>query len=307
MVSCVHVTDTRSVLIRAGRLAEAGEPFALATVVRVERPASARVGDRALLLPGGSGAACSAASGPLDRAYEVGDSRVTVVGWVGGACSEPSVVREALAALADGEPRLVRVGPAESCCASEGTVDVLVEPQLPASILAVVGESPAARALAEVAALAGWRVERAVGERADAVVVATMGREDVPPIEAALAAGAGYVGLVASGKRAAAVVAELRARGVAEEGLARVFSPAGLDLGPSTQPEIAIAVMAELVAWRHRRLRAPLASPEEAVDPVCGMAVAVAAGAESTVRDGATYYFCCAGCRARFEADPAAF
>ncbi|MGH2995625.1 MAG: XdhC family protein, partial [Gaiellaceae bacterium] len=133
-----------NVLIEAGRLAAEGRPFVLATVVQVVRPASTRLGDRALVKPDGE-----------------------LVGWVGGACSEPAVVREALRALADGEARVVRI---EGGCASEGVVEVLVEPQVPAPLLAVVGESPAAATLAELARTVGWRVETASVERADAVV-----------------------------------------------------------------------------------------------------------------------------------------
>src|SRR5256885_920097 len=109
--------DFAGVLIEAARLAEAGEPFALCTVVDVVRPASTGRGDRALV--GGDG---------------------RLVGWMGGACSEPIVVREALRALEAGEPRLVRICPpdrlgdapdgvvvAASMCPSEGVVDVLVE------------------------------------------------------------------------------------------------------------------------------------------------------------------------------------
>src|SRR5215207_10670267 len=126
------------VLVEAGRMAAEGKPYALATVVRVVRPASTRRGDRALVTPDGA-----------------------LAGWVGGACSEPIVVREALLALADGEPRLVRIGPpgtaaadgaivAESSCASEGVVEVLLEPERSSPLLAVVGESPAGRTLAEL-------------------------------------------------------------------------------------------------------------------------------------------------------------
>jgi xanthine/CO dehydrogenase XdhC/CoxF family maturation factor len=122
------VTD---VLVRAGRLAEDGRPFALVTVVRVEPPVSARQGDRALVLPDGA-----------------------LVGWFGGACSESIVVREALRALADGEARLVR---ARKECAFAGTVELLLEPQLPAPLLAVVGDSPSARTVARLAAEIGWR------------------------------------------------------------------------------------------------------------------------------------------------------
>jgi xanthine dehydrogenase accessory factor len=284
------------VLVEAGRLTAERKPFALATVVRVVRPASTRRGDRAVVTPDG-----------------------TLTGWVGGACSEPIVVREALRALASGEPRLVSIGPpgsgadlpddvvvAESACASEGTVEVLIEPQLPRPLLAVVGESPAAATLAELARTIGWRVAQERTDQADAVVVATMGHGDEEALEAALTAGAGYVGLVASAKRASSVLAALRERGLDEEQVSRVRSPAGLDLGPSSQQEIAVAVLAELVAWRHTR---PL-EPEtivEAVDPVCGMTVAADGAREVTVHDGVNYYFCGSGCRQRFESDPAAY
>ncbi len=282
---------TEDVLIRAGRLAAEGEPHVLATVVNVERPASTRRGDRALVTPEGE-----------------------LFGWVGGACSEPIVIREALRALADGEPRLVRIGPqgtaaeegdvivAESSCASEGTVEVLVEPHLPRPLLAVVGDGPAARTLRELAATIGWRVASELADGADAVVVASMGHADEESLKAALAGGAGYVGLVASARRAQAVVAELRARGVDEEALARIRSPAGLDLGPSRQEEIAVAILAELVAWRHTTGVSPAEEVGEAIDPICGMTVSTAGARETLVLDGTTYYFCGAGCKRRFEA-----
>ena len=283
----------QEVLVEAGRLAAAGEPFALATVVSVRRPASARRGDRALVTADG-----------------------TLVGWVGGACSEPVVVREALRAVAEGTPRLVRIGPAgtaagpgedvvcaESHCASEGTVEVLVEPQLPGPLLAVIGNGPAARTLAELAQTIGWRVTADPAAGADAVVVATMGTEDEEALLAALALQTDYVALVASARRAGVVLGRLRERGISEAELARVRSPAGLDLGPCTQEEIAVAVLAELVAWRHTRT-GPAALPAEALDPVCGMTVAVEGAAASAEHDGTTYYFCCRHCRAAFLEDP---
>jgi xanthine dehydrogenase accessory factor len=286
------VTD---VLIEAGRLAETGQPFVLATVVSVRRPASARRGDRAVVLADGK-----------------------LVGWVGGACSEPAVIREALRALEDGESRLLRICPpggsaggddvvvAESACASEGTVEVLIEPHLPVPLVAVIGESPAAAALRELLPGIGWRVTSDLEAGADAVVLATMGRGDEEGLEAALASPAGYVGLVASARRASVVLERLRERGVDEEQLARVRSPAGLDLGPLPQPEIAVAVLAELVAWRHARTSSP-AELLEAVDPVCGMTVAVGPDTPSAEHEGTTYYFCHPGCRDRFARDPVAF
>ncbi|HXV33223.1 MAG TPA: XdhC family protein [Gaiellaceae bacterium] len=280
----VNATD---VIVEAGKLAAEGKPYALATVVTVVRPASARRGDRALVTPDG-----------------------VVTGWIGGACSEPTVVREALRALADREPRLARM---EGGCASEGVVEVLIEPVLPAPLLAIVGESPAARTLGALARTVGWRVRGdgvegadAVVEGADAVVVATMGRGDEDLLVAALESGAGYVGLVASARRAANVLAALRDRGLDEEAVLKVRAPAGLDLGPSSQEEIAVAILAELVAWRHTRGEAPLPAepPAEAVDPVCGMTVEVGPEAIQAVHEGETVYFCSAHCKARFEAEP---
>jgi xanthine dehydrogenase accessory factor len=284
------------VLREAARLVDAGEPFALATVVNVRRPASSRRGDRALVTADGA-----------------------LLGWVGGACSEPVVVREALRAVAEGTPRLVRIGPegthagagedvvcAESHCASEGTVEVLVEPQLPEPLLAVVGDGPAARTLAALAREIGWRVAGEAAAGADAVVVATMGTRDEEALAEALALSTDYVALVASARRAGVVLAALRERGVSEAELARVRSPAGLDLGPCTQEEIAVAVLAELVAWRHARTP-QAAPPQEAVDPVCGMTVSVEGAAASAEHEGRTYYFCCPHCRTAFLAEPARY
>jgi xanthine dehydrogenase accessory factor len=288
--------DRAAVLVEAGRLAAEGRPFALATVVSVRRPASARRGDRAVVTPDGR-----------------------LHGWVGGACSEPAVIREALRALAEGSPRLLRICPpgsgeggegivvAESACASEGTVEVLVEPQLPRPLLAVVGDSPAAATLRSLAEAIGWTVTSDLGAGAEAVVVATMGRGDAEALDAALATPAGYVGLVASAKRAVVELAALRERGLDEATLARVRSPAGLDLGPLDQPEIAVAVLAEIVAWRHGRGPASAPTLAEAVDPVCGMTVAVGPDTPSVEHAGVTYWFCCPGCRGRFAGEPERF
>jgi xanthine dehydrogenase accessory factor len=295
MTDPVRRLDRGAVLVEAGLLAAAGRPFVLATVTSVRRPASARVGDRGIVTEDGK-----------------------LVGWVGGACSEPAVVREALRALGEGTTRLLRIGPpggsqggdgvvvAESSCASEGMVEVLIDPQLPQPLLAVVGDTPAAVTLRELAASIGWRVTTDVTADADAVVVATMGRGDAEALDVALATRAGYVGLVASAKRAGGELAALRKRGLDEDTLARVRSPAGLDLGPLTQPEIAVAVLAELVAWRHDR--GPVGElPIEALDPVCGMTVAVTGDTRSLVHGGTTYWFCGEGCASSFSRDPARY
>lgn len=278
-------------IARAARLGAEGTAYALATVVGVLRPASARMGNQAIV---------------------TGDG--TIDGWVGGACSEPVVIREALRSLADGQPRLVKICPAgeaadagpnvviaESSCASEGTVEVFIQPHLPSPLLRVVGDSPAGRTLRELARTIGWRVDP-TGD-ADAVVVATMGRGDEDALAHAIASGAGYVGLVASSRRAGVVRAALGERGVTDAQLASVRSPAGLDLGPCTQEEIAVAILAELVAWSHSR-GGSATQLFEATDPVCGMTVSIEGADVTYDYNDVTYYFCCPGCRSMFEADP---
>lgn len=311
---------------RVEELRRAGVPFALATVVRVERPASTHPGDRAVITSDG-----------------------TLDGWIGGACSGPVVVREALRAIADGTPRLVRIGPedmappagvvsARTTCPSEGTIEVFVDPVRPGLHLVIFGASVVAETLARLAAAVGYRtsVVVATAERAanadavytgrlprqavapeDAAVVATMGHWDEDALAQALHTTAHYVGLVASRRRARAVLSTLRERGFGEGELQRVHSPAGIDLGSASQEEIALAVMAEVVAERHRI--APLSSdvnrvgsqppagPAEAVDPVCGMTVAIPGAQYTSEHDGRTYYFCNPSCKHRFDTDPARY
>ena len=145
--------------------------------------------------------------------------------------------------------------------------------------------------------------------------VATMGEADEESLVAALRSPAPYVALVASPKRAAKVREFLAEEGLAADRLSKLHAPAGLDLGGPTAEEIALSVMAEIVQVRAGApslarvaplaeipTRAPL--PEEAVDPVCGMTVAVA-GARFTVEHaGQRFYFCCPGCRRSFEKQP---
>jgi xanthine dehydrogenase accessory factor len=313
------------ILERASELDAQGKPYALATVVAVDRPVSARPGDRAII-----------------------SQRGRVQGWIGGSCSEPIVVREAIAALADGRSRLVRIRPPGAAreperpgvvtqittCASEGGLDVFVEPRLARPHLVMAGSSPITRTLADLAKILGYRTSAIVDDPAenvpgadmaegidalervelgpeDAVVVATMNRYDEAALEAALRTGAGYIGLVASRARAQNVMALLEGRGLSDDALERVRSPAGLDLGPSAQEEIALAIMAEVVAERHRHgaeaeeaLCPPDQAVGEAVDPVCGMTVAIALGAVSAQQRGVTFYFCNPGCRDEFLAHP---
>lgn len=290
------------VLARAAELRAGGLPFVLATVTWRRGPSSGKGGSKAVIHPDGS-----------------------VEGWIGGACAEPTVVGEALASLEDGRPRLLALGTDDGrpgvvqvpmACASEGAMEVYVEPMTPTPDLHVVGSSPMSATLADLARALGWRVtlldEPAFTDvtSASMVVVATQGHYDEPAMEAALATPARYVGLVASQKRAASVGEWLRRRGLDDDALARMRSPAGLDLGPVEHTEIAVAVLAELVALKASGgLTEAVAvdHPETATDPVCGMTVDVAGARFVTHHRGATYHFCAAGCQRAFETDPAAF
>ncbi len=315
------------VLARAAELARRGEGFVLATVVWRRSPSSGKEGSTALI---------------------TSDGRVR--GWMGGACAEPTVVREALRALEEGTPRLLFLGPPEElaargregvvavpiACQSEGALEVYVEPVLPAPHLVVIGRSPAVAALAAMGSALGWQTvvvddggdpadypgagrvvtrldleEAGVTDRSY-VVVATQGHYDEDALQRALATPAPYVALVASRRRAEGVLGYLRDRGVPEEALARVRSPAGLDLGPVAHEEIAVAILAELV--RDRAAGAvpggvPAAAPprHEEVDPVCRMTVEVASARYRAVHGRRTYYFCSARCRERFEAEPSRY
>ena len=278
------------------------EPFATATVVRAERPTSAKPGARAIVTREG-----------------------TLHGWIGGSCAAPVVVRESLAALADGEPRLIvlsnRATPralgAEGSlrlgvrhfpmtCHSGGELEIYIEPQIPREQLVIVGTTPVARALASIGETMGFDVgatlDVTLDERA-AVVVASRGEGDEDAVRAALATPARYVALVSSRRRGDELIRALDDAGVPTEVSRRLRYPAGLDIHARTEEEIALSVLAEIVATR-AVAAASASAPEEAVDPICGMTVAVTADALRADHDGRTYYFCGRSCVRRFLADP---
>ncbi|HSK99087.1 MAG TPA: XdhC family protein [Rubrobacteraceae bacterium] len=290
-------------LRRAGELADGERPFALVTVVRTEPATSARVGDRAVVFADG-----------------------TMEGWVGGGCIKPTARREALAALEEGTPRLLRITPdtaaiqpgvrmAQMTCASEGTADLYVEPFLPRPTLLVVGDSPVAATLAAIAAPLGFRLLTLDAEPTAADVpypqdtwmaVATFGEADEDAVEAGVRLGLPYVGLVASERRAGQVLDELLARGLGDDALSVVRSPAGLPTGTSGQEGISVSIIAEIFALR-AKLR-PGVSKEsettEVTDPVCGMTVEVASARHTAEHAGERYFFCCPGCKRAFESEP---
>jgi xanthine dehydrogenase accessory factor len=309
--------DGWRVMERAIELSRRGEAFALATVVWRTGPSSGQDGARAIVTAAGE-----------------------VYGWVGGACAEPVLVREASEVIASGRSRLLWLGQASEfdglhvpsgvvtvpiACQSDGALQIFIEPAQHALQLVVVGRSPMAATLTGLAAVLDWDA-RMVDSKdltddtltpASVVVVATQGHDDEETLERVLRARPRYVGLVASRRRGQAVVGYLADRGVPRADLDRIRTPVGLDLGHTTHREVAVAVLAELVQLKAEGAFAglPRTDPEagavptvtSAIDPVCGMTVQADDSGRPLEHAGTTYYFCCPGCRHSFSKQPEAF
>ena len=316
-------TLSEDIFARAASLRQNDQPFVLATVVWSQSPTSARPGAKGIITPDGA-----------------------LFGWVGGSCAQPTVVREAFNALGDGRSRLLRLDPegtadlsrptlivAPLVCQSGGTIEVFLEPFLPSLQLVVFGQSPVSDALIRLGHVMGYRVIAARPGNVDSVppeadleldtlditaissgrqtvaVVASMGIYDEDAVSAALQAGVAFVSLVASRRRFESARSLLTGSGVSEELLDRVKGPAGLDISASAPEEIAISILAEIIALRSN-LPLPTAAqptsepPAIAIDPVCGMEVEIVGARNTSEYTGQTYYFCCAGCRRSFEASP---
>ena len=312
-------------------LHNAGNPFVIATVVRAERPTSAKVGAKAIITEDGA-----------------------LKGWIGGSCAEPTVKREAKKALQDGQPRLIRLCPPEKMgqapqegvieialtCISGGTLEIYIEPQLAQPHLVVIGHLATAEALVSLGKGLGWRVSligldvtrerfpnadhifdeldlsRLVISRNTFIVVASHGNYDEDMLVAALQSEAPYVALIASKKRASAILQYLNEANLTQEQIARLKYPAGLDFGALTPEEIALSILAEII---QRRRQAPMVDSSitnhqlpiinnelqtEALDPVCGMTVEIASAHFSSEYNGKTYYFCASGCKRSFDKEP---
>lgn len=311
-------------LARANDLRRRRMPFVLATVVRVARPTSAKAGDCALVLPDG-----------------------TIDGFVGGDCAESTVRLQAIRQLAAGQSTLLRITPAggelepsgdglvtvANPCLSGGTLDIFLDVMRPPMLVHVFGASPVARALTAVGEAMGWdmrantRPDAPILPDTAAVVVASHGSDEEPVLAAALHAGTPYVGLVASRRRGRAVVSSLDLTPAQRE---RLHTPAGLDIAASGPGEIAVSILAEIIASTPPggvRQAGPASAEAvaaeavaggavaagsapatvEAADPVCGMTVAVTAGSLRLEQAGTSWYFCGSGCRDAFAADAARY
>lgn len=287
------MNNAETVFDAARRLQQAGTPYALVSVIKALAPASARPGDKAVVTVDGD-----------------------LHGWVGGGCAQPAVLRTVRQALADGRARLIRIAPTEDgferdlgdvlefgmACHSGGTLELFVDPVLPRARLVVIGASPVAESLTQLAPRVGFAVTL-VAHDADAaaypdaqqvisgddvaavasqiaagawVVVATQGRRDVQALRLALALNARQVSFVSSARKAQVLKASLVAAGADAEAVAAIVAPAGLSVAATTPQEIALSVLAAVVSHR-RGAVAPAAESAPSAMMVPAIAVAPAA------------------------------
>jgi xanthine dehydrogenase accessory factor len=267
------------------RLKEAGESFCVATVVRTEHATSAKAGAKAVVLGDGS-----------------------IRGFMGGACVQRSIRETAATVLKEGKPRLIRVKPKDavvsavdvdgtelhkSSCPSGGTVDIFVEPMRPSPRLVVCGASPVAIAVADLGRRLGYRIvgaaladdlgafaeedERVAGfnlaelgvEAGDYVVVATQGRRDREALAAALGTAARYVAFVGSRRKAEVLKAQIAEQGLEPDQIARLKAPAGLDIHGIEPEEIALSILAEIVARRRAAVQPETPAESDAAPRSC--------------------------------------
>jgi xanthine dehydrogenase accessory factor len=308
-------------LKKADELVMIGESFVIATVVRYQAPISGKPGDRAIIFADGE-----------------------VWGWIGGGCARPVVVKEALKALQDGRPRMVRISPSSPeeegivaynmTCHSGGTLDVYIEPVLPKPHILIMGRSPVGQTLARLAKVMNYAVSVAARgaeqesypevDRVQAdlnlselkvggqtfIVVSTQGECDEDALENALRTNASYVAFIASKAKAAKVLQYVGERGIGAERLSQVKAPAGMNIGAASPEEIAVSILAEIVQINRSRLTDHNLSGRlpvekgEARDPICGMAVPIKTAKHMAEHDGKAFYFCCAGCKQTFDKQP---
>ncbi|HSB86630.1 MAG TPA: XdhC family protein [Ilumatobacteraceae bacterium] len=290
---------------RAEELQRNRAAYVHARVVVAEKPTSAKPGAEALVLADG-----------------------TIEGFVGGACAESTVRAQALALLDSGESLLLRITPeaepprpgsltVHNPCLSGGTLEIFLEPVIPAPLVVVVGDAPIARAVLALAGPLGHDGRPYAGvlpSDTAAVVIASHGRDEEGVLADALRAHIPYVGLVASRKRGEAVLASLD---LCSSMTARVHTPAGLDIGARTPQEVALSILAEIISTRPRQSGRPVAEspagdlaaavPDSAIDPVCGMRVVMVDASLHLDHDGSRYWFCGSGCLRAFAADPSAY
>ena len=300
-----------------------GLPYAMAFVIRRRIPSSGKPGDKAVI-----------------------DQQGTITGWIGGGCTRGIVLKEALAAIADGKPRVVRISSDMNgaspddvvqypmTCHSGGTVELYIEPVMPKPHLIIFGKSHVAMALNKLASAMQYSVTAVARDAdehifpgadvltaiedadigvSDYVVVCTQGEADELALQRAAESEAEYVAFVASRKKAHAVFQYLREQNVTTDRLRQIKTPAGLDINAKTPEEVAVSILAQIVEQYRSEASNPVVldvkndNPNLYINPVCGVPVEKSTAKHVLEYEGESVYFCCDGCKVQFEAEPAKY
>jgi xanthine dehydrogenase accessory factor len=304
------------------------EPYALAVVVRKEAPSSGKLGDKAVINKFGE-----------------------IFGWVGGGCVKAIMIKESEDAMKTGKARLIRIGEPgtekksgevmeyKMTCQSEGTVEVFIEPILPAPHLVVMGKSAIAKALVKIGKAAGYRVtavaqdarpdsfekvdelitelklDRVKTTTATSIVVVTQGEQDEIALEQAIKKPANYLGFVASQKKKSAVFSSLLDIGMDKDAISKIKSPAGIDINAKKPEEVAISILAEIILEQQKNPtglsftafdenRQEAGKTKFYINPVCGVPIDIENPKHIVDYKGEKVYFCCDGCWVKFNQEP---
>ena len=311
-------------ILRAADLEKKSIPFAIATVIDTIAPTSAK---------------------PMAKAIITADGKME--GWIGGGCAKDSVIDEALHCLKTGMSSVLRLSPQQFShgnvsykkeiflmCESGGTLEFHIEPVLPMTKLVIYGSTPAVEALAKMGEILDYEIyalapgiseidlpdgvikmeEFSAIEGQCVAVVAAQGEGDLRALKAAIASKPEFLSLIASKKKSKSLLKQLANDGIRQDEIDSIKFPAGLDIGAVTPQEIAVSIIAELVqqkmAKAHEdKIILEVSEPNNGKpkDPICGMLVDPLTADHSSDYEGITFYFCCGGCKERFETEPAAY
>tara|TARA_B100001750_G_scaffold248576_1_gene281610 strand:+ start:8770 stop:9720 length:951 start_codon:yes stop_codon:yes gene_type:complete len=308
---------------RAAELEKDGVSFAIATVINTIAPTSAKSMAKAIILSDG-----------------------TIEGWIGGGCSIKEVTDEALSCITSGKSKILRLSPEKLSdgefsykkeilltCESGGTLEFHIEPILPMTKLLIYGNTPTAIAIARMGALLGYNcficspkasidydlssninlIKKYKVFSGDSIaIVATQGEGDLIALKSAIASKPKFLSMIISRKKASSLLKQLKNSGFSKVQLSHIKFPAGLDIGAKTPEEIAVSVVAELiknkaVADSKEQVIIDLNEEHKQKDLICGMLVNPGKATDTHEYNGKVYYFCCSGCKDKFELQPSLY
>jgi xanthine dehydrogenase accessory factor len=309
-------------LKKVDELLASEQSFAIAVVVRYEAPISGKPGNKAIIFPDGKiwgwiGGGCAQPVVAKEALKSLADGKPRLIRISPSASPEDGIVDYTMT------------------CHSGGTLDIYIEPVVPKPHVVILGRSPVAVALARLAKVLNYAVSVAAPEadrdsfpNADVVqtdldlrgmkitlqtliVVSTQGHQDEEAVEHALRSAASYVAFVASRTKTAKIIEYLKERGLDPARLAQLRAPAGLNIHAGSPEEIAVSILAEIIQFNRSAKETPKAQAglpvigrQEAKDPICGMTVDLDKAKHKSEFRGSTFYFCCAGCKQKFDKQP---